>query len=108
MKRLLLTILICGLLLSAAQRSLARKWSDATGKFSVEAELLKVEAGKVVLKKASGSEITVPVARLSQIDRRYLASLGNPAPSQPEPTADRQIGDLLKRVQQQSDVPAIA
>lgn len=108
MKPLLLTILICGLLLLAAQRSWARKWSDATGKFSVEAELVEVKAGKVVLRKAGGTEVTVPVARLSQVDRRYLESLGNPVPSQTEPTADRQIGDLLKRVQQQSDVPAIA
>jgi hypothetical protein len=61
MKHLLLTILICGLLLLAAQRSWARKWSDATGKFSVEAELVEVKAGKVVLRKAGGSEITVSV-----------------------------------------------
>ena len=108
MKPLLLTILICGLLLLATQLSWARKWSDTTGKFSVEAELVEVKADKVVLRKAGGSEITVPVARLSQVDRRYLESLDNPAPSQTEPTADRQINDLLKRVQQQSDVPAIA
>ncbi|MEX2168994.1 MAG: SHD1 domain-containing protein [Pirellulales bacterium] len=108
MKLLLLTILICGLLFLAAEPSWARKWSDTTGKFSVEAELVEVKADKVLLRKAGGSEITVPVARLSQVDRRYLESLGNPVPSQAEPTADLQISELLKQVQQQSDVPAIA
>jgi CubicO group peptidase (beta-lactamase class C family) len=108
MKRLLLTILICGLLLWAAQPGWARKWSDTTGKFSVEAELVEVKADKVVLRKAGGAEITVPLARLSQVDRRYLESLDKRAPSQKEPIADRQINVLLKRVSQQSDVPAIA
>ena len=108
MKPLLLTILICGLLLLAAEPSWARKWSDTTGKFSVEADLVEVKADKVLLRKAGGSDITVPVARLSQVDRRYLESLGHPVPSQTEPTADLQIGELLKQVQQQSDVPAIA
>jgi CubicO group peptidase (beta-lactamase class C family) len=108
MKRLLLAILIGGLLVLSAQTSWARKWSDASGKFSLEAELVEVKAGKVVLRKVDGSEITLSVARLSQADRRYLASRGKPAPSPTEPTADRQISALLKRVQQQSDVPAIA
>ena len=108
MKPLLLTILVCGLSLFAVEPSWARKWSDANGKFSVEAEFVEVKADNVVLRKAGGSEITVPVARLSQVDRQYLESLGNPAPAQAEPTADKRIGDLLKRVSQQSDVPAIA
>ena len=109
MKPLLLTILICGLLVVAAQPGWARKWSDATGKFSVEAELVEVKADKVVLRKAGGSEITVPLARLSQVDRRYLESLGHSrAVTEPEPAADQQISELLKQVQQQSDVPAIA
>jgi CubicO group peptidase (beta-lactamase class C family) len=108
MKPLLLTSLICGQLLLAAQPGWARKWSDASGKFSVEAELVEVKADKVVLRKAGGSEITVPLASLSQVDRRYLESLGHPVPSRTQPAADKQIGELLKRVQQQSDVPAIA
>ena len=68
-------ILMGGLLLTPAQVGWARKWSDATGKFSVEAELLAVENDKVVLKKTDGSSIKVPIARLSETDRRYLQSL---------------------------------
>jgi D-alanyl-D-alanine carboxypeptidase len=103
-----LTILICGPCLLAAEPSWARKWSDATGKFSVEAELVEVKAGKAVLRQADGAKVTVPVARLSPVDRQYLESLDKPAPSAPEPAADQRISDLLKRVSQQSNVPAIA
>lgn len=74
MKPLLPTILICGQLLLAAQPGWARKWSDASGKFSVEAEFVEVKADKVVLRKAGRSEITVPLARLSQVDRRARRS----------------------------------
>ena len=73
MKPLLLAILSCGQLLLAAP-AWARKWSDANCKFSVEAELVEVKAGKVVLKKTGGAEISVPLARLSQVDRQYLES----------------------------------
>ena len=75
MKLQLLTILICGLLLALAQPTWARKWTDNTGKFSVEAELVEVKDDKVVLKRTSGSVITVPVARLSETDRQYLQAL---------------------------------
>jgi CubicO group peptidase (beta-lactamase class C family) len=108
MKSLLRTTLICALPVLVAERAWAREWSDATGKFSIEAELVEVKADKVVLRKADGSEITAPVASLSQEDRRYLDSLDDPAPAQPELTADPQIGELLEQVRQQSDVPAIA
>jgi CubicO group peptidase (beta-lactamase class C family) len=108
MKSRVLMILICGPLLLATEPSWGRKWSDATGKFSVEADLVEVKAGKAVLRQADGSRMTVPVARLSQVDRQYLESLNKPAPSQPELAADRRISDLLTPVQQQFDVPAIA
>jgi CubicO group peptidase (beta-lactamase class C family) len=108
MKLLWLAMLFCAPLLLAAEPSWARKWSDASGKFSIEAEFVEVKAGNVVLRNAGGKEFTVPLARLSPADRQYLASLGRPAPSPREATADKQISELLKRVQQQSDVPAIA
>lgn len=108
MKPLLLTSLICGQLLLAAQSTATRTWSDDSGKFSVEAELVEVQGDKVVLRKAGGTEITVPIARLSANDRRYLESLADPTPHESEPAADDQIGELLKQVQQKSDVPAIA
>lgn len=72
-------MLAVGLLLVVVFPALARQWTDSTGKFSVEAELVEVQDGKVLLKKTSDSTvITVPVARLSEADRRYLQSISQP------------------------------
>ena len=62
----------------AAGAGPARTWTDSTGTFSVEAELATVQQGKVQLRKTDGSTVTVPVAQLSEPDRRYLASLKAP------------------------------
>jgi uncharacterized repeat protein (TIGR03803 family) len=89
------SMLSVGLLLLATSPALARKWTDSTGKHSVEAELMEVKGDKVVLKKASGLVITVPVARLSEADHRYLQSL--PEPSSGPPTAVYQRVRLLHK-----------
>jgi SLA1 Homology Domain 1 (SHD1) protein len=74
----LVVFVALGLLLLVASPVAARKWTDDTGKFSVEAELVEVNGDQVVLKKTGGKEITLPVARLSEIDRRYLKLLAEP------------------------------
>ena len=58
-----------------------RKWSDKTGKFQVDAELIKVEDGKAVLRRSDGKQVKVPVEHLSDSDQAYLKSLdkGDPA-----------------------------
>ncbi len=78
-------MLAVGLLLLAASSALARKWTDNTGKYSVEAELVEVKGDKVVLKKSTGSVITLAIGRLSKADREYLQSLAKPGP---KPTGD--------------------
>ncbi|MCH8043368.1 MAG: hypothetical protein IID44_06575 [Planctomycetes bacterium] len=65
-------VLLVGVLLVAASAS-ARKWTDNTGKFSVEAELVEAKDGNVRLKRKDGKIMTVPVSRLSKADRDYLA-----------------------------------
>jgi hypothetical protein len=77
--RIALTLPIL-LMYVAAATAQQRTWTDSTGKFSVEAELVEVKDGKAVLKKTSGKLTTVPVARLSETDQRYLQSLDQPAP----------------------------
>jgi hypothetical protein len=79
-----LFVMAAGLLLLAASPGLARKWTDLTGKFSVEAELVEIKGDQVVLKRSTGAVITVPLARLSEVDRQYLQSLGKPGPKPPE------------------------
>lgn len=50
-----------------------RTWSDATGKFRIEAELVKVADGKVELRRKDGQNVTVPLDKLSKDDQDYLA-----------------------------------
>jgi hypothetical protein len=63
------------LLLAIAPAASAREWTDTTGGFSVEAELVEVKDDKVRLKKPSGQVVAVPIAKLSKGDREYIASL---------------------------------
>ncbi len=56
-----------------ATASGVRTWSDTTGKFRIEAELVKVEDGKVELKRKDGQNVTVPLDKLSKDDQDYLA-----------------------------------
>lgn len=51
-----------------------RTWTDATGKFSVEAELVEVVDGVALLKKADGRQIKVPLGKLSAADREFIAA----------------------------------
>ncbi|NQT17555.1 MAG: DUF4838 domain-containing protein [Planctomycetes bacterium] len=53
----------------------ARTWTDKSGQFSVEAELVEVRDDKVHLRRGDGTVVAVPTDRLSDRDRRYLASL---------------------------------
>ena len=68
-------VLLVGLLLTAAASVSARKWTDSTGKFSVEAELVEVKDGNVRLKRQDDKVITVPLTKLSKADRDFLASI---------------------------------
>ena len=50
----------------------SRTWRDKTGKFSVQASLIRKESDQVVLKTSSGEEIKVPLSKLSASDVQYL------------------------------------
>lgn len=55
--------------------SLARKWTARSGGFSVEAELVDFRDGHAVLKKEDGTEVSVPLSKLSLADVRYIESV---------------------------------
>jgi len=55
--------------------ALGRTWTDLTGDFKVEAELVTVRQGKVYLEKADGQVRSVPLDRLSTEDLEYLAEI---------------------------------
>ena len=50
-----------------------RTWNDASGAFSLEAKLVGVKEGKVILKKANGKTVAVPLDRLSKEDQVFVA-----------------------------------
>jgi len=68
--------LIGGLVLFGllAADGLARQWTDSTGRYSVEADLIAFNQQTVVLKKENHDLVAVPIARLSQQDQQYLKS----------------------------------
>jgi S1-C subfamily serine protease len=55
-----------------------RLWTDNSGTFKIEAQFVKVEGDKVLLKKKDGSSLAVPLARLSANDREVAKQLAGP------------------------------
>ncbi|MDE0935862.1 MAG: SHD1 domain-containing protein [Mariniblastus sp.] len=53
-----------------------RKWTDASGTFSVSAKLVSNKDGKIELEKEDGRVITLPLTKLSEKDQTYLQELG--------------------------------
>jgi hypothetical protein len=49
-----------------------RTWTDNTGKFSIDAKLIEVVGGEVVLEDRSGEKMRIPIERLSNQDRRLV------------------------------------
>jgi hypothetical protein len=56
----------------------ARTWHDVTGAYSIEALLVRSREGKVTLKRVDGKEITLPLDKLSEEDRAYVAKHAKP------------------------------
>ncbi len=52
----------------------ARQWTDSSGKYHQEAELVEFDGHLVVLKKAKGQLVAVPLNSLSTADQQYLQS----------------------------------
>ena len=53
---------------------IVRTWTDSTGKFRIEAELIWLKNGQVRLKKKSGGFTNLPLEKLSTKDRLFLKS----------------------------------
>lgn len=64
--------LLGGLVLPAPAR--ARLWTDSTGKYQVNADLVAFSEKTVVLKKADHSLVAVPLDRLAKADLDFLAA----------------------------------
>lgn len=66
-----LSVLVAGFMVSSAS---ARTWKDATGKYSMQGDLLAYNDHEVILKKSDKKLISVEIAQLSAEDQEYLKS----------------------------------
>ncbi len=80
--RLLLTVIFLGVFLDAdlawGQVDQVREWTDSTGRFKVQAQLLEVKNEIAFLQTEDGRTLKIPVNRLSASDQQLLTSGGNP------------------------------
>lgn len=76
---------VFSLLAATALAAEIRKWTSKDGQYSTEAELVEQDNVNVTLKKESGETVTVPLARLSDADRRYLRELKKKPAAPKEP-----------------------
>jgi hypothetical protein len=52
----------------------ARLWTDSTGQYTLEAELISADDKTVVLQRADHEMVAIPIEKLSEADREYLKS----------------------------------
>ena len=62
-----------------------RTWSDASGKFKLDAELVEVKDGKAVLLSSEGKTVTVPIKRLSKADLAFIQAQEKQEKSKADP-----------------------
>lgn len=65
----------------------ARKWTDSSGQFSIDAEFVEFVEGQVVLKRSDGRIIRLPFERLSAADQQHVRSLTASVPPSLKPSS---------------------
>jgi S1-C subfamily serine protease len=72
-------IIVLGLLFAIAYpaygQTIQKEWRDATGKFSIQAELDKLSAESITLRASDGRSIVISRAKLSEADKAFLIGL---------------------------------
>lgn len=61
---------------SAAGQEL-RTWSDKTGRFKIKARLVETSGNKVLLEEEDGSQVAIPLDKLSEEDQKVAAEMGD-------------------------------
>jgi hypothetical protein len=49
-----------------------RTWSDVSGKFTVQARLVRIEENYAILEREDGVKVAVEISKLSPADRQYI------------------------------------
>ncbi|MBL8892739.1 MAG: hypothetical protein JNL67_22370 [Planctomycetaceae bacterium] len=104
----LLLVLSC--INASAQSDDFRVWTDSTGQHQVNAKLVERSEKEITLEKADGSKVTLPLDKLSEVDRQFLKAL----PAKPEPEVDpfaggqplTQVEPPLRRRQREPNKPS--
>jgi hypothetical protein len=79
-----LSLSVC-LLAAWSAAAYARPWTDSTGHYTIDADLIAYNDHTVVLQRADHELVAVPVDKLSDQDRKYLQS--------------QEAGDIAKRAE---------
>ena len=66
------TLLVLPLLAALSVRAEARVWTDSTGKYTVDADLIAFNDKQVVLEKPDHQLVALPLDKLSMADAEYL------------------------------------
>ena len=66
--------MMCFVVLGLAALADGRTWTDSTGNYTVEADLIGFNDATVVLKKKNRQLVAVPIDKLSKEDQTYLKS----------------------------------
>lgn len=82
-----------------------QNWKDATGKFSVEAEFLRIEGDTVFLRRTDGVEIKVPLARLDANSKQQAQRLETARTIPKAPPATIAVTPPASAVSAQIDAP---
>jgi hypothetical protein len=80
------TILCSMVIAGLGSIGLARTWSDASGKFKVDADLVSVDENQVTLRRTDGKVVHLPIDKLSQADQDFLAKKPGHSPVGPADT----------------------
>ncbi len=76
-------VVLCLCLTGASLHAAERVWKDAEGQHEVRAELVSHKGGHVLLKRADGSVITVPLGSLSREDQEFITGTRPPESGMP-------------------------
>lgn len=68
----------------ASVEAQARKWTDSTGKYSIEGDFAGLTDGQVDIRRDDGKVVRVPLEKLSQADQEHVRQALKPKPTMQE------------------------
>jgi S1-C subfamily serine protease len=101
MRHLIIGLIAFGLLSAESHAAKMRTWTDRSGNSRVEAELVRADDSHVTLRKADGTQIRVPIVRLSDADRGFVAKVAGGKVGDVEPANSATYAELESLIGEQ-------